>query len=368
MATRDPVRTPMTDRTARALESANPFATPVPEPKRLDGQPIVREREPVTESTPEPSLSHENASYEAKSDVPQRSTGDLEPIKDTRDSQKKEPEQIPEDVAELLRSGDEPTLFETTPLFESNEEFNNPIIESRNSDGMPSYRCEFGGRDIFVAWPWYKASNPVTAATQVAFALDFGRDKIRFDMSIGDAKIEHSRNRLAHKFLETDAKWMLMIDDDIIPSIGRPSWMRYWVQAARNLQDNQLQRHGIHRLVGANKTLVGGAYFGRQENGALMCSDPTLYSRAKQYEDAVVPVDWIGTGFILIHRKVFQDIREKFGDSLKIDVPDYEYDYFRPFDSARGEDVSFCIRAKEAGHQPHIDLGIPIFHVGAKTY
>jgi hypothetical protein len=358
MATKDPVRTPMTDRTARALESANPFATPVPEPKRLDGQPIVKEREPVAESASEPPLNPENASYEAKSDVPQRSTADLE----------QEPEPIPEDVAELLRAESEPTILDAIPLAESNEEFQNPIIESRNSDGMPSYRCEFGGRDIFVAWPWYKHSNPVTAATQVAFALDFGRDKIRFDMSIGDAKIEHSRNRLAHKFLETDAKWMLMIDDDIIPSIGRPAWLRYWVQAARNVQDAQLQRHGIHRLVGANKTLVGGAYFGRQENGALMCSDQSLFNRAKQYEDVVVPVDWIGTGFILIHRKVFQDIREKFGDSLKIDVPDYDYDYFRPFDSARGEDVSFCIRAKQAGHQPHIDLGIPIFHVGYKTY
>jgi len=124
----------------------------------------------------------------------------------------------------------------------------------------------------------------------------------------------------------------------------------------------------LHRLVGAGKTLVGAAYFGRQEGGALMCSDNSLYNRAKAYEDAVVPVEWVGTGCMLIHRKVFDDIRAKFGDSLKINVPDYEYDYFRPFDSARGEDVSFCIRAKEAGHQPHLDLGLPVFHVGYRCY
>lgn len=254
------------------------------------------------------------------------------------------------------------------PGKQAKEQVKNPIVESRTAEGLPSYRCEFEGRDIFVAWPWYKFTNPVTAAVNVAMALDFGRDKIRFDMSIGDAKIEHSRNRLAHKFLETDARWMLMIDDDIIPSIGRPAWFKNWVAGARNVNDAPLQRHVLHRLMGAGKTLVAGAYFGRQEGGLLMCANTALATQAKSYEDRVVEVDWVGTGCMLIHRRVFEDIRAKFGDSLKINVPDYDYDYFRPFDSARGEDVSFCIRAKEAGHQPHIDLGIPVFHVGFKTY
>jgi hypothetical protein len=160
----------------------------------------------------------------------------------------------------------------------------------------------------------------------------------------------------------------MMIDDDIIPCIGRPAWFRYWVQAARSLADLPLQRHVLHRLIGAGKTLVGASYFGRQEGGALMASDQSLAPRARVYEDKVVELDWVGTGCILIHRKVFNDIREKFGDELKIDVPDYDYDYFRPFNSAHGEDVSFCKRAKEAGHQPHLDLGLPVFHVGYKTY
>ena len=345
MTPKDPISTPMTEKTARAIGSTNPFNTPSQPPRSLDGRPI----KPIKPLQ----------SFEDDTELPF--------IEDEGIPAAQETQEVPDDVAEFLASENEPVLSGVT-LAEAEESFNNPIIESRNPDGLPSYRCEFAGRDIFVAWPWYKTTNPVTAMTQVAYALDFGRDKIRFDMSIGDSKIEHARNRLAHKFLETDAKWMLMIDDDIIPSIGRPAWMRYWVRAARDLQEVQLQRHGVHRLVGANKTLVGGAYFGRQEGGALMCSDHSLFTRAKQYDDAVVPVDWIGTGFILIHRKVFQDIRSHYGNSLKIDVPDYDYDYFRPFDSVGGEDVAFCKRAKEAGHQPHLDIGIPIFHVGVKTY
>jgi hypothetical protein len=250
---------------------------------------------------------------------------------------------------------------------ESVEEYQNPVIESRNNDGMPSYRCEFAGRDIFVGFPCYKTTNPVTAFALIAMALDFGKDKIRFDMSIGDAMIYHSRNKIAHKFLETDAKWLFMMDDDIIPCIGRPNWMRSTVASARSLYDAPLKRHILQRLIGANKTLIGGAYFGRQEGAPLMCSDRSLEVKARAYQDEIAPVDWVATGCMLVHRKVFQDIEEKFPE-LKSSIPNGEFDFFHPINSATGEDVSFCKRAKDAGHQPHIDLGTPVFHVGYKTY
>jgi len=344
MAILDPVSTPMQERTNRALESPNPFMTPIGPTRRLDGKPV----EPV------------------------QSFFTAQPMPTAPEPEEEEYDDEGPDVA--IEDAVDPVFPEAQkeipPSLDNLEDpiVQNPIHESRSVAGLPSYRCEFAGRDIFVGWPFYKTTNPVTAATQVAFALDFGRDKIRFDMCIGDAIIGHSRNRIAHKFLETDAKWLVMIDDDIIPCIGRPAWIRHWVQAARNLDDLPLQRHGLHRLIGAGKTLVGGAYFGRQEGGALMCSDNSLYSRAKVYEDIVVPVDWVGTGFILIHRKVFDDIKQKYGDELKVSVPDYEIDYFRQIDGSKGEDVSFCLKAKSAGHQPHIDLGLPIFHVGVKTY
>jgi hypothetical protein len=247
------------------------------------------------------------------------------------------------------------------------EQYNNPIVESRNQEGMPSYRCEFAGRDIFVGFPCYKTTNPVTAFALIAMALDFGKDKIRFDMSIGDAMIYHSRNKIAQKFLETDAKWLLMIDDDIIPCIGRPNWMKSTVPSARNMNDAPLQRHALQRLIGANKTLIGGAYFGRQEGAPLMCSDRSLEPKARAYQDEVAPVDWVATGCMLVHRKVFQDIEEKYPE-LKSPIPNGEFDYFHPINSVTGEDVSFCKRAKESGHQPYIDLGLPVFHVGYKVY
>ena len=240
------------------------------------------------------------------------------------------------------------------------------VTESRR-DGMPSYRTEFGGRDLMVGFPCYKTTNPVTAFAMIAMALDFGRDKIRFDMSIGDSMVYHSRNRLAEKFLQTDAKYLLMMDDDIIPCIGRPAWMRSTVQSAQNVADLPLQRHIIHRLLNSGKTLIGGAYFGRQEGAKLMCSNQSLVESARAYNDIVEPVDWVGTGCLLIHRSVFDDIKKKYPE-LATANPDAPFDYFMPMAGHIGEDVAFCYRAKEAGHMPNIDLGTPVFHLGFKTY
>lgn len=254
----------------------------------------------------------------------------------------------------------------TEPVAESAPEPADLVTESRR-DGMPSYRTEFAGRDIMVGFPCYKTTNPVTAFAMIAMALDFGRDKIRFDMSIGDAMIYHSRNKLVEKFLQTDAKYLLMMDDDIIPCIGRPAWMRSTVQSAQNVPDLPLQRHIIHRLLNSGKTLIGGAYFGRQEGARLMCSNQGFVEAARAYNDMVEPVDWIGTGCLLIHRSVFDDIRKKFPE-LTTNDPENPFDYFLPMKGHVGEDISFCYRAKESGHMPHIDLGTPVFHVGFKTY
>jgi len=328
----DPKVTGMERSTMSAVESSNPFQTQIKPPgrrgeKQAPKKPVKRQQPAVPAPDPDPVVER----------VPL-------------------PPAAPQSLSEAKPV--QPVQQEVLPAV---------VTESRSDEGLPSYRCEFAGRDIFVGWPWYKTTNPVTAAVNVAMALDFGRDKIRFDMVIGDAMVYHSRNKIADAFLATDAKWLLMMDDDIIPSIGRPAWMRHWVEAARKLNDRVLQRHVVQKLLGHGKTLVGCAYFGRQEGGKLMCSDQSLEREAREYADRVVPVDWVGTGCLLVHRNVFDAVRAANPD-LAPTQPGELFDYFRPIGHGRGEDISFCHRAKKAGHQPHVDLSIPTFHVGYKTY
>lgn len=340
--------------TMNALDSVDPFARP--------GQPSVEIKQPYI-----PPTNRDLSRFDEPVGAPEeKKPAQAAPVRQVQIKQSTKP-------AKPERAKKAKALTQVAPVPapepEPEPEFVNPIIESRSSEGAPSYRCEFTGRDIMLGCCFYKGPhNGLTMQACMAMALDFGKDKLRFEMCLGDAKIGHSRNRMAAKFLETDAKYLLMIDDDIVPCIGRPNWMKYWVPPSRTKPEVALQRHVLHRLIGTGKTLVGGAYFGRQENGLLMCSNPQLASRVQNSEDAVVAVDWVATGCLLIHRNVFSAIREKFGDSLKVKTPDYDYDYFREFDAERGEDVSFCLRAKDAGHQAHIDLGLPVYHVGYKIY
>jgi hypothetical protein len=327
--------------TAIALDQPDPFARPGQSSKGIAKSPARPQRDFSHLDEPLPRQKKKEEEVVAKAEEPAKKRGRK---------------------AKTLESVEAPE-----PKLEEIPKIDEIIVESRNQDGMPSYRTDFSGRDIMVGCAWYKTTNPVTCFALIALALDFGRDKIRFDMELGDALIYHSRNRLAHKFLQTEAKYLLMIDDDIIPSIGRPPWMRATVQAAQNVNDLPLQRHIVHRLLNSGKTLIGGAYFGRQEGGKLMCSDQSLAKNARQYDDFIVPVDWIGTGCLMIHRKVFTDMQEKFPE-LATNDPLAPFDYFLPMKGHVGEDVAFCHRAKQAGHQTHIDLGTPIYHVGYKTY
>ena len=234
------------------------------------------------------------------------------------------------------------------------------VTESRR-DGMPSYRTEFNGRDIMVGYVCYNQTNPKTAFAMLAMALDFGRDKIRFDFC-DEKNITYARNVIAERFLQTDAKYLLMLDDDIVPCIGRPNWIKAVANSAKDVADIPLQRHIIHRLLNSGKTLIGGAYFGRQENATLMCSDQTLAISARRYDDFLAPVNWIGTGCLLIHRSVFEDIQKKYPE-LATSNEDAKFDFFLPSTSNTNDGIAFCKRAKESGHLPHIDLGTPVFHV-----
>jgi hypothetical protein len=274
------------------------------------------------------------------------------------------PVEISEEQDTATASPDIKSSYSIQPTEEMNR-LREEIAWLKSNPGIQ--RPEWEGRDLFVAFPCYKTTNPVTAWCLLALALDLGQDKVRFDMELGDAMIYHARNRLAEKFLATEANWMLMIDDDIIPPVGRPGFTRSVCRLPATVQEQVLQRHVVHRLMGHKKTLVGGAYFGRQQAGQLMASCLEYSSAAKAATDMVVPCDWVGTGCLLIHRSVFDAIKQKFPD-LAPSQPGQPFDYFRPIGQGIGEDISFCSRARQSGHMPHIDLGLQCYHVGYQCY
>ena len=148
---------PMERRTLAALDSSNPFQTPVAAPRSLGGKPVT--------STPDPEPDEIDKLTDSEDHMIDVAVEDEAPVK-RRGRPKKTEQASPVAEAEPVSSAD-------------------TITQTHDRNGMPNYRCEFAGRDIFVGLPWYKTSNPVTTMALVAMALDFGKDRIRFDTTPG---------------------------------------------------------------------------------------------------------------------------------------------------------------------------------------
>jgi len=160
------------------------------------------------------------------------------------------------------------------------------------------------------------------------------------------------------------------------------------------------------------KTLVGALYFGRHPHGKPCYregfNDPKEAEFARKAPMKMLkPTAWVGTGCLLIHRQVFLDIEAKFphlarhGDQGGQWFTSSEHDLVGAVDRARavlakpsadtafealkiletgaaasransslgiGEDAQFCRRAKAAGHQPYVDMGLVCGHLGLHCY
>ena len=263
---------------------------------------------------------------------------------------------------------------------------------------------------VMVALPWQKSTHPLTAFS-VAQLLD--RRRTASMMSFSDAFVAHSRNTCVDEFLRTESTHILMIDDDMIVPFGNPRWFKSFT-GWDWYPEPFASMNAIDRLLSHKKSVVGACYFGRQPEGPPVFSTGANVNAAeharKGPHDQLLHTNWVGTGCILIHRKVFEDIEKKFPllgrgpdgkggqwftssehnllDGVKrvhtflsqgamdgtkalkayemLDGLLAKIKTLTPL--AVGEDVIFCRRALESGHEVFVDLGLICGHIGHATY
>lgn len=266
-------------------------------------------------------------------------------------------------------------------------------------------------RKVYWAMPWYKSAHPKTVFSILSL---WDRRRMAASLDYGDAFIAHSRNKLADHFLKSKLEWMLTVDDDMILPMGNAALFRSFTMT--KMADKFAGLNTLDRLLSHGKTLVGALYFGRWKHGkpvyAEGADDKTEEAWVRSGpHDVVKPTRWVGTGCLLIHRSVFLDIEAKFPALARNDKGAFgqwftssEHDLTKctakakeiladesiPFEervrqaaaqldvgtrlSGRnaglgvGEDVIFCRRALQAGHQPHVDCGLVCGHAGENIY
>lgn len=254
------------------------------------------------------------------------------------------------------------------------------------------------GRKFAFLLPWYKQGNPMTAFSIFG---NYDRSKMRMFMVFGDAYVAHSRNTLSRMFLDSEADWALMVDDDMVLPMGNAEWFNK--VTGFQFPDRFAGLSAVTRLLSHRKSLVGGLYFGRFPDGRPMfcegASQPAEAAAARVGpRDQIKPTRWVATGCLLIHRSVFLAINEKFPELGDNWFSPSEQDLVKSAHAAlealrsrnalqaiqeletglaqarsnsrvgAGEDVTFCIRAAAAGHQPYVDLGLVCGHLGQACY
>lgn len=263
-------------------------------------------------------------------------------------------------------------------------------------------------KKVMVVLPWWKQVSPITAFC-VAQLID--RRRTNSMLNFGDAFIAHSRNSCVDIFLQSPCDWFLTIDDDMVIPFGNAEWFKAHT-GFLDFPEKFLTLNAIDRLMSHRKTLVGALYFGRHPYGPPvyneggMNPDEAAFARRAPH-DLVKPTRWVGTGCMLVHRSVFEDIEKKFPrlsrgpdkkggnwftsteasmvaqvQALRDRLQSGALDGNRAYEAMAGleeiisranaenslgfgEDVSFCMRASAAGHQPHVDMGLVCGHLGS---
>jgi hypothetical protein len=179
-------------------------------------------------------------------------------------------------------------------------------------------------------------------------------------------ELAHARNTATAAFLSSDSDWLLWWDTDI---------------GVQQDAIEKLMEHAdpIERPIIGGLCFVEGDYSHDMHGGLRSSLAPTMYdwtwaeptsgmpgvykllNRQEWPEDALVRVGATGTGFLLVHRSVFEDISAWLVESEapasiwfeRIPGPDGELS---------GEDISFCMRAHQVGKPIYVHTGITTTH------
>lgn len=154
---------------------------------------------------------------------------------------------------------------------------------------------------------------------------------------IGGPRVWDSRNRIVEAFLEEDSDYLWMVDTDM-----------------------QFPPDTPIRLLECDKDIVGGLCF----DFATATGNPrpvlSHYRSGKlvRYldypKDRLVKVDATGAACILISRDVLVKVSDQYDGKVFAETVVGGVEH--------GEDVSFCLRADEAGFETFVHTGIRVGH------
>ncbi|MEM7445198.1 MAG: hypothetical protein AAF414_17895 [Pseudomonadota bacterium] len=188
---------------------------------------------------------------------------------------------------------------------------------------------------------------------------------------ISGALVEDARNSLVMKFLASDADALLMMDDDIYLDVRV---FKRMMAVERGLvgafcPQRRLDLPAFAQMIRQGYSVEDAA----RESNPLVGPTPE-----NAPPSTISEVEWIGTGVMLIRRFVFERIIEKGHVAQEgFNAPEgmkAMWNFFARLPpigdgmGPRGEDVSFCLRARQSGVPVFAYKGPGIYHIGSYQF
>jgi hypothetical protein len=242
----------------------------------------------------------------------------------------------------------------------------------------PPELWDLKGKKLIVLLPIYRSFNPVTHITLFRNYAQYGPEKIGLIPKLRTLIVE-ARNMLAQMFLLTDSEWCLFVDDDLALPCANGAMLR---GLGCNLPEPNASLNAISRIMShpPEYTIVSGLYYGRNSSHKAQVSSafdsPVQNARLNNIlktggEFALEEQRWCATGFLRVHRSVFEDMTAKADElfpQIKPASTGRHFGFFTPDGPDAGEDSTFGKRAALCGHKSWLDPTLLLGHCGETVY
>lgn len=159
-------------------------------------------------------------------------------------------------------------------------------------------------------------------------------------MGITGMPFDHARNVGAMRALECGAEWLFFLDSDVVPPPDT-----------------------ILRLIAHRQPIISGVYHRRSPPAGVPVMMKDWQWVFNPPKNAIMEVDVVGAGCLLIHRSVLQQLPPqrpgKHWFDWRVDMQG-----ILPREDCLSEDFTFCWQAKKAGYKILVDTSIQCKHIG----
>ena len=161
-----------------------------------------------------------------------------------------------------------------------------------------------------------------------------------FSILTNESAVHRARNQLTKSFLETDHERLMFIDSDI-----------------------EFDPDSIGKLWQMDADIAVGLYPMKKINAPKAAwVDGELIN---ELPDKIFEVDYAGTGFMMIKRKVFEDMKDKVETEKTEQGERIRFFHFPVRDNVElSEDYEFCRAARKLGFKVMADPSIKLKHYG----